>query len=36
MAREGQEPLELLNRHRTGDWGDVDSEDWGANDQAVI
>ncbi len=35
MARAGQEQWELLNRHRTGDWGEVDSEDWAANDQAV-
>jgi hypothetical protein len=36
MAKADQEPLELLSRHRTGDWGEVDSEDWVANDQAVI
>jgi hypothetical protein len=36
MAKVGQEPLELLNRHRTGDWGEVDAEDWAANDQAVV
>jgi hypothetical protein len=36
MAKVGQEPLELINRHRTGDWGEVDAEDWAANDQAVI
>jgi len=36
MTRAGQDPLELINRHGTGDWGEVDSEDWVANDQAVI
>jgi hypothetical protein len=36
MARVGQEPLELLNRHRSGDWGEVDAEDWATNDHAVI
>jgi len=25
----------MLNRHVTGDWGDVDSEDWTANDRAL-
>ena len=36
MAKAGQEPLELINRHRTGDWGEVDAEDWAANGEAVI
>jgi len=36
LAKAGQDPLELINRHRTGDWGDVDVQDWAANDQAVI
>src|SRR5271155_4415488 len=36
MAKAGQDPLELINRHRTGDWGEVDAQDWAANDQAVI
>ena len=36
MAKTGQDPLELLNRHRSGDWGDIDAQDWAANDQAVI
>jgi hypothetical protein len=35
LAKAGQAPLELINRHRTGDWGDVDAHDWAANDQAV-
>jgi hypothetical protein len=35
-AKAGQDPLELLSRHRTGDWGEVDTGDSAANDQAVI
>jgi len=26
---------DYLRRHLTGDWGDVDREDWAANDRAV-
>jgi hypothetical protein len=26
---------ELVERHRSGDWGEVGSEDWAANDRAV-
>jgi hypothetical protein len=36
MVKAKQDPLELLTRHRSGDWGDVDAEDSAANDQAVI
>ena len=36
MAMAGQEPMELIIRHRTGDWGEVDAEDWTANDQAIV
>jgi hypothetical protein len=36
MAKASQQPLDLLSRHRRGDWGDVDTEDWTANDQAMI
>ena len=36
LAKAGQDPLELLSRHRIGDWGEVDTADWAANDQAVI
>lgn len=36
MAKAGQQPLEFLKRHRSGDWGEVNAEDWAANDQAVI
>ena len=28
-------PAELLARHIRGDWGEVDKEDWQANDQAL-
>jgi hypothetical protein len=27
---------DLFERHLKGDWGDVDREDWQANDQAVL
>jgi hypothetical protein len=29
-------PLLLLGRHESHDWGSVDKEDWKANDDAVI
>ena len=29
------EPLELLRRHQSGDWGDLDEEDRRENDYAV-
>jgi hypothetical protein len=35
MARAGQDPAQLLARHRSGDWGEVDAEDAAANDRAV-
>ena len=28
--------IELLNRHVTGDWGDLDDEDKQANDRALL
>ncbi len=28
-------PAELLGRHRSGNWGDVDKEDWQANERAL-
>ena len=31
----GQSPAELLNRHRQGDWGEVDGNDWALNDEAL-
>jgi hypothetical protein len=36
MAKAQLDPLTLLNRHRSGDWGDVGRDDWAANDQALI
>lgn len=30
-----QSPLEFLRRHASGDWGEVDSEDWNSNDRAL-
>lgn len=35
LAESGQSPAEFLNRHVMGDWGEVDSEDWKLNDQAL-
>jgi hypothetical protein len=35
MAASRIEPVELLQRHQAGDWGDVDAEDWRENDYAV-
>lgn len=32
----GQEPMEFLRRHITGDWGEVGAEDRQANEQAVL
>jgi len=30
-----EEPLTYLTRHASGDWGDVDREDWEENDQCI-
>ena len=30
-----QDIATALDRHRTGDWGDVDREDWQANERAL-
>jgi len=35
LARTGQSALELLERHRGGDWGDLDQEDKAANNRAL-
>jgi hypothetical protein len=32
----GQTPVEFLERHCQGDWGDVCREDWLANDAALV
>lgn len=34
MTRHQIDPATLLLRHRTGDWGELDAEDWAANDAA--
>jgi hypothetical protein len=36
MQRTGANPVQYLARHATCDWGDVDAEDWTANDRAVV
>jgi hypothetical protein len=36
MAKAGQNPLELLTRHQTGDWGEVDAADAAANTRAAV
>src|SRR5262245_5827492 len=35
LAAAGQEPLFFLQKHVTGDWGDLDAEDREANDRAL-
>ena len=35
MERCGIDPSDLLRRHVSGDWGDIDPEDAGLNDRAV-
>ena len=35
QALDQQDVLVAVHRHVTGDWGDVDSEDWAANEQAL-
>lgn len=36
LAKASQSGAELINRHRHGDWGEVDSGDWALNDRALI
>ncbi len=36
LARTGTSPSLLLDRHQSGDWGDVDAEDWEANARDLI
>jgi hypothetical protein len=31
----GQSPADLLDRHRQGDWGEVEGDDWTRNDDAL-
>ena len=35
LEASGESPLVFLARHAGGDWGDVDKEDWQANDRAT-
>ena len=35
LRRIHSDPLEWLRRHQHGDWGDVDSQDRAANEQAL-
>lgn len=35
LAKSGDDPLDLLKRHQSGDWGDLCGEDKGLNDEAV-
>jgi hypothetical protein len=36
LTEAGQSPSTFLSRHLSEDWGDVDIEDWAANDQATL
>jgi hypothetical protein len=36
LARAGVSPLDLVRRHQSGDWGDLDAEDKQANDEALL
>jgi hypothetical protein len=36
LAQAGQDGSQFLQRHRTGDWGDVGGQDRAANDRAVV
>ncbi len=35
LEEAGQTPIEFLQRHASGDWGDLDDEDKQANDAAL-
>lgn len=35
LAGIGRDPLELINRHMRGDWGDLDQEDIDANERSL-
>lgn len=35
LEKHGKTPSEFIQRHVSGDWGEVDQEDWQANDLAV-
>ena len=36
LSDAGQTPEFFLEQHVVGNWGEVDSEDWTANDQALV
>jgi hypothetical protein len=36
LRRHGLEPATLLDWHSRGDWGDIDPEDRGLNEQALV
>jgi hypothetical protein len=35
LEEAGEDPRRLLARHSTGDWGELDHEDWQANNRAL-
>jgi hypothetical protein len=35
LKEAGQQASEFLHRHARGDWGELDHEDWAANDEAL-
>lgn len=35
LAANNQRAVQVLARHLTGDWGDVDAADWSANNHAL-
>lgn len=36
LNKTGINPVTLLQRHHTGDWGDLDNEDWLTNDDHLL
>jgi hypothetical protein len=36
FKKAGDDPQAYLIRHIAGDWGEVDREDWKANDQSLV
>ena len=36
LEKAEQQPAEFLDRHATGDWGQLDEEDTKANDRSVV